>query len=557
MGVYIPLGIESFADMRENDYYYVDKTSFIKELLSNKFKVNLITRPRRFGKSLTMSMLDDFFDISKNSKSHFDGLAISRETEIYEKWMNQYPVVSISLKSIKGANYERAFSKLEVYISEVCKKYAFLEISDKADADDIILFKNLKAQTAKSENIETSLRLLTRMLAAHYGKKVILLIDEYDVPLAEAHNNGYYSQMLECIKSLLDVLKTNDYLEFGIVTGCLRISKESIFTGLNNLVVSSITTQRFDECIGFTEEEVEKLLADTGFADHAQEIREWYDGYRFGQVDVYCPWDVLNHVAALMENPKTEPKSYWGGTSHNNVVLQILENAQTNINAKFETLLSGETIHESVTEELTYDTMMQSEDGLWSLLFMTGYLTQGNKNETGGSEETNRTLALKIPNEEVKDIFRKTIVDRFKKEVEIIDRKDLIQAFWDGDAAKASELMSDILFNTISYYDYKESYYHAFAAGLMIGAGYIVESNYEKGLGRPDIVVMDRKKRRAILLEAKHAGDGETIEHACKEALKQIKEKRYAESLNGFRTVICYGIAFEGKDCLVQQLADK
>lgn len=554
MGVKIPLGVESFARMRENGYYYIDKTIFIKELLSKDFIANLITRPRRFGKSLTMSMLGDFFDISKNSRAHFDGLAISREIEICEKWMNQYPVVFVSFKDIDGNTFDEAYGMMKSFVADVCKKYSFLGESDKANAADKKIFMELQYQESTSEDLKGSLLLLTRMLSTHYGKKTILLVDEYDVPLAKANDNGYYREMLTIIKAMLGkALKTNDFLEFGIVTGCLRISKESIFTGLNNLVINSITTERFDECIGFTESEVQKLLSDTGFIDHAQEIREWYDGYRFGQVDVYCPWDVLNHVAALMENPKTEPKSYWGGTSHNNVVLQILENAETNVNSKFETMLSGQTIHESITEEITYDTMMQSEDGLWSLLFMTGYLTQGKSN----SEESKKTLALKIPNEEVKEIFRKTIVDRFKKEVETIDRKDLIQAFWDGDTAKASELMSDILFNTISYYDYKESYYHAFVAGLMIGAGYIVESNYEKGLGRPDIVVMDRKKRRVILLEAKHTRDGETIEHACKEALKQIKEKRYAESLKGFRTVICYGIAFESKDCLVQQLVDE
>ena len=554
MRVKIPLGIETFAEMQEKNFYYVDKTALIKELLDTEFKVNLITRPRRFGKSLTMSMLDDFFDMSKDSRAHFEGLAVSKETELCKKWMNQYPVVFISLKDIAGNTFDDAYGMTKLLISNVCKKYSFLKDSTKVNDADKKLFIELQYQESTLENLKGSLLLLTRMLRAHYGRKTILLVDEYDVPLAKANDHGYYKEMLEVIRAMLSTaLKTNDYLEFGIVTGCLRISKESIFTGLNNLVINSIITDRFDEYIGFTEAEVQKLLSDTGFTDHANEVREWYDGYRFGQVDVYCPWDVLNHVSALMSNPKTEPKSYWGGTSHNNVVMQMLENAETDVNSKFETLLAGEAIHESIAEELTYDTMMQSEDGLWSLLFMTGYLTQGKGNDA----RNGRILDLKIPNEEVKEIFRKTIVDRFRKEIETIDRKELIQAFWDGDTAKASELVSDILFNTISYYDYKESYYHAFVAGLMIGAGYIVESNYEKGLGRPDIVVMDRKKRRVILLEAKHARDGETIEHACKEALKQIKEKRYVESLNGFRTVICYGIAFEGKDCLIEQLMDE
>lgn len=292
MGVKIPLGVESFARMRENGYYYIDKTMFIKELLSKDFIANLITRPRRFGKSLTMSMVGDFFDISKNSRAHFDGLAISRENEICEKWMNQYPVVFVSFKDIDGNTFDEAYGMMKSFVADVCKMYSFLGESDKVNAADKKIFMELQYQESTSEDLKGSLLLLTRMLSTHYGKKTILLVDEYDVPLAKANDNGYYRKMLTVIKAMLGkALKTNDFLEFGIVTGCLRISKESIFTGLNNLVINSITTERFDECIGFTEIEVQKLLSDTGFIDHAQEIREWYDGYRFGQVDVYCPWE--------------------------------------------------------------------------------------------------------------------------------------------------------------------------------------------------------------------------------------------------------------------------
>ena len=547
MRVRIPLGIESFAEMREDNYYYVDKTNLIKEMLADKFKVNLITRPRRFGKSLTMSMLEDFFDASKDSKAHFDGLAVSEDTALCEKWMNQYPVVFVSLKSIKGGNFERAYGKLEVYISEVCKKYAFLENSDQVDADDILLFKELKAQNATFKNLETSLRLLTRMLAAHYGKNVILLIDEYDVPLAEAHNHGYYAQMLECIKSLLDVLKTNEYLEFGVVTGCLRISKESIFTGLNNLVINSITTDRFDECIGFTDGEVQKLLSDTGFTNHAQEIREWYDGYRFGRADVYCPWDVLNHISALMENPAVKPKSYWVGTSHNDVIYDLFSYKKFGMKAKFEALMNGDSVQEAITEELTYDTLTADDRNLWSLLFMTGYLTQEK-----GTLVTDHIASLRIPNEEVKYVFKHAIVDWFEKTVSKIDRSKMFDALWKQDADTAQAEISKLLLKSISYHDFKESFYHAFVAGMFAGADYPVESNYEYGDGRPDIVVNDGDNDRVMLFEVKHAGKDETIEHALKAAITQIEEKRYLEGIDEFETVVCYGIAFKGKKCMMQ-----
>ena len=547
MRVRIPLGIESFAEMREDNYYYVDKTNLIKEMLADKFKVNLITRPRRFGKSLTMSMLEDFFDASKDSKAHFDGLAVSEDTALCEKWMNQYPVVFVSLKSIKGGNFERAYGKLEVYISEVCKKYAFLENSDQVDADDILLFKELKAQNATFKNLETSLRLLTRMLAAHYGKNVILLIDEYDVPLAEAHNHGYYAQMLECIKSLLDVLKTNEYLEFGVVTGCLRISKESIFTGLNNLVINSITTDRFDECIGFTDGEVQKLLSDTGFTNHAQEIREWYDGYRFGRADVYCPWDVLNHISALMENPAVKPKSYWVGTSHNDVIYDLFSYKKFGMKAKFEALMNGDSVQEAITEELTYDTLTADDRNLWSLLFMTGYLTQEK-----GTLVTDHIASLRIPNEEVKYVFKHAIVDWFEKTVSKIDRSKMFDALWKQDADTAQAEISKLLLKSISYHDFKESFYHAFVAGMFAGADYPVESNYEYGDGRPDIVVNDGDNDRVMLFEVKHAGKDETIEHALKAAITQIEEKRYLEGIDEFETVVCYGIAFKGKKCMIQ-----
>ncbi|MDD2959910.1 MAG: AAA family ATPase [Lachnospiraceae bacterium] len=548
MKVNIPLGIESFADMREDDYYYIDKTSFIKELLNTKFKANLITRPRRFGKSLTMSMLDDFFDISKNSKAHFDGLAISEETELCKKWMNQYPVVFISFKDIDGNTFEEAYGMLKLIISNVCKKIVCLEESPKTDTADKKVFKELRYQESTPEDLKGSLLLLTRMLSVHYGKKTILLVDEYDVPLAKANDNGYYKEMLAVIKAMLSTaLKTNDYLQFGVVTGCLRISKESIFTGLNNLVINSITTDNFDEFIGFTEEEVQKLLSDTGFADHTQEIREWYDGYRFGQVDVYCPWDVLNHVFALMKNPEIEPKSYWVGTSHNQVIYNLFSFKKFGMKDVFEALMRGESINVAITEELTYDTLTADEKNLWSLLFMTGYLTQDKQMPI-----KNNVAALRIPNEEVKYVFQNAIIDWFEKTVSKIDRSKMFKALWDKDAVTAQKEISKLLLKSISYHDFKESFYHAFVAGMFAGADYPVQSNYEYGDGRPDIVVNDGDNDRVMLFEVKHADKNETIEYALQEAIDQITKKRYLEGIDEFETVVSYGIAFKGKKCIMQ-----
>ena len=330
MRIKIPVGIEDFAKMREGNYYYIDEPAFIKELLGQEFEVNLVTRPRCFGKTLTMSMLEDFFDISKDSKAHFDGLAISKETVLCDKWQNKWPVVFLTLKSVDDLDFQGAYGMLEILIANVCKKYAFLADSQKANPADRELFINLMYRKADRETVKDSLDLLTRMMAAHYGKPTILLIDEYDVPLAKAHQYGYYEEMLALIRAMLGAaLKTNPYLKFRVITGCLKISKESIFTGINNLVANTITVNRFDESIGFTEPEVLALLSASGFVDHADEIRIWYDGYRFGNVDVYCPWDVLNYVAALLTDPMAEPRSYWKDTSSNDVIYKLFEKVRT------------------------------------------------------------------------------------------------------------------------------------------------------------------------------------------------------------------------------------
>lgn len=558
MGIHFPLGIERFSEIREDNYYYIDKTEFIKELLNNPFKVHLITRPRRFGKTLTMSMLEDFFDISRDSREHFAGLKIAERTALCEKEMNQYPVIFLSLKGVEGLDFEGANGMLELLIANICKKFSFLHQSEKVNTADKAIFKKLEFQEASQTEIKGSLQLLTRMLSAHYGKQTILLIDEYDVPLAKANEEGYYREMLDMIRAMLGAaLKTNEYLKFAVITGCLKISKESIFTGLNNVVANTITVERFDECIGFTEEDVRNILSDAGFLDHAEEVKVWYDGYRFGNVNVYCPWDVLNHVAALQDNPLTLPQNYWAATSHNTVIYKLFENKEFNVNGKFEALMEGGYIQEIITEDLTYDTLEASEENLWSLLFMTGYLTQAGEvkmEAAGGQYEVNeKIVALCIPNEEVKTIFKKAIVDWFRKDVQTIDRTEIFHALWEGDAETAAADISDLLFASISYHDYRESYYYAFVAGLFAGAGYIVESNYEYGDGRPDVVIKEKHNRRVMLFEVKHVNKDETLEQACGKAVEQIKEKRYAEAFDGYRTIISYGIAFKGKDCMIRR----
>ncbi len=547
MGIKCPLGLESFSEIRDGKYYYVDKSGFIKELLEKEFKVSLVTRPRRFGKTLTMGMLEDFFDISRDSRAHFEGLKISGDTGLCQEWMNQWPVIFLSLKSAEGLNFSTAYGRLEVLAANLCKEYDFLGHSEKVNAADRELFISLEYQKATQENLTDSLLLLTRMMAAHYGKPVILLIDEYDVPLAKANDAGYYREMLDVVRAMLGAaLKTNKYLKFAVITGCLKISKESIFTGLNNVVVNTITVERFDEYMGFTEADVQGLLADAGFSSHSGEVKAWYDGYKFGAVNIYCPWDVLNHVAALQENPSALPRNYWAATSHNDIIYKLFENKAFDVNGKFEVLMDGGYIYEDITEDLTYDSLEASERNLWSLLFMTGYLTRA-------GDARNAAVALRIPNEEVKSIFKTAVIDWFKRDVQTIDRTAIFTALWEGDTQTAEDGISDLLFNAISYHDYQESYYHAFVAGLFAGAGYIVESNYEYGNGRPDVVIREKRKRRVMLFEAKHARKDETLEHACREALKQIRDKRYREAFDGYRTVVSYGISFKGKDCMVRQ----
>lgn len=549
----LPIGNDIFAKIRQSGDYYVDKTRFIEALLNEPFEVNLITRPRRFGKTLTMSMLDHFFDIRQDSQKDFEGLAIGENEKLCGAWLNQWPTIFLTLKSISGSNFESAYEMLQVLAADVCKKYAFLENSHKVDADDKEIFRKLKARQADDGSLKNFLYLLTRMMHAHCGKPVILLIDEYDVPLAKASDFGYYAQMLEVVRALFDkAFKSNEFLKFAVITGCLMGAKESIFTGTNNFVMDTITSGRFDEYIGFTAADVQTLLKDAGLEDHAKEVKHWYDGYRFGSVDVYCPWDVLNHVAALQTNPNARPQSYWENTSHNNIIRKFIERTdlwgEEHINEDFETLLGGGHIVKHITEHLTYDMLHSSAENLWSLLYMTGYLTQ-----VPGEEEYGETVTLRIPNEEIRRLFQTTVAEWFKDKVKSADRSVLFNALWEQDEQKCSLILSDLLFDTISYNDYKENYYHAFVTGILSFAGYKVRSNAEAGEGRPDVLLCDERRGRAIVIEIKHVDAFEKMNAACQKALEQIEDRHYAEGLGAeYEEILCYGMSFYKKRCRVR-----
>ena len=555
----MPLGIDFFEKIRREGYYYVDKTGLISELLGKKFEVSLITRPRRFGKTVAMAMLASFFDISRDSREIFDGLEIAKEKELCSRWQNQWPVIFLTLKEIDDLRFESAKVKLGICMSDLYKWHTYLLESTKISDDDKIAFRRIESRQANDEEVQNALYNLMRMMHAHFGKQVIMLMDEYDVPLAKANENGFYGEMLNIVKGLMNkTLKTNPFLKFAVITGCLRIAKESIFTGTNNFVSDTISGERFNEYFGFTENEVTKLLKETGFEEHAEEVKQWYDGYHFGTVDIYCPWDVLNHVNALQDAPWTSPRNYWEDTSHNGILHTFIELANggrrpdLDVNEKFETLLAGGYIEEAIEENLTYDTVYSSESNLWSLLYLTGYLTQAELPE--GVRPEGGKLFLRIPNEEVKIIFRKTVVAWFNERMATIDRSELFDALWQGDDSKATDIISDILFDTISYHDYKEDFYHAFIAGIFTGAGYIVKSKREQGYGRADISVKDRRNRRVMIIEAKHTDSERRLEAACREAVEQIGERRYAEEFEkGYRSVISYGIAFFNKQCLVKK----
>ncbi|MCI7812731.1 MAG: ATP-binding protein [Robinsoniella sp.] len=552
----LPIGIENFEELRRDGCYYVDKTGMIEKLLQQTFKVQLITRPRRFGKTLMMSMLAEFFDCRKDTKNIFEDLEISEQKKLCAGWRNQWPVLFLTLKDVGGNDFDGAYGILQFVLSSLCIEHSYLEESEWVDPDDRESFLRLKGRSGDKTDVKSALCVIMRMMQAHYRKPVIVLIDEYDVPLAQASEKGYYEEMLDVIRGLLGMaLKTNASLKFAVVTGCLRIAKESIFTGTNNFLSDTISGKQFDKYFGFTENEVSKLLEDTELVEHKAEMREWYDGYRFGSKEVYCPWDVLNHVNRLQNDPQAKPANYWKNTSHNGIIRSFIERTDLAVNQKFETLLSGGCVKEKICEDLTYDILHISEENLWSVLYLTGYLTQADTQETGSAGEMGQeAIALKIPNQEIRSIFTDTVEKWFADSVIAMDRRELFDAFWNGEEKKINEILSDLLFDTISYHDYKESYYHAFLAGIFSGAGYAVESNCEYGLGRPDLVVREGRKRRALIIEVKHSKKESEMESDCQKAMSQIDTKKYArEFLKGYRIVLCYGIAFFEKECLIRK----
>lgn len=550
----IPVGVSDFEEIRRNGYYYVDKSGLIGELLSTTgTKVTLITRPRRFGKTLGMSMLESFFDIRKDNKALFEELEIAKRHELCMEWMNQWPTVFVSFRQVDGLNFNSAYDMLTLVISELYKKHLYLLDSDKLDSFDKEIVKQLIQGTASAKDMKGSLMLLTRLMYQQYGKPVILLIDEYDVPVAKANRNGYYEEMLDVMKGLMQALKDNQALCFAVITGCLKIAKESIFTGTNNFISDTITDSRLNEYFGFVQSEVDQILKDADVLDKAESIREWYDGYHFGDFDVYCPWDVMNYLLELQRNPKAKPVSYWKNTSDNAVIRSFIDYAGSNITGKLETLLAGGTIVQRVDENLTYDYLHSSEENLWSMLYLTGYLTKAREEDYNG-KLADGTVALMIPNAEIKEIFETTVVKWFDDSTKKCDRSTLFHAVWNGDSENLTKEMNVLLRRTISYHDYKEDFYHAFLAGIFTGAGYMVDSNKEYGEGRSDVVVYDPINSRVAVFEAKYTKSLDKLESECDAALQQIDDRMYAKEYeDDYDQILCYGISFFKKRCMVKK----
>lgn len=548
----LPVGIENFEDIRKSGFYYIDKTMLIEQTLNNWSKVTLFTRPRRFGKTLGMSMLRSFFEIGTD-KSLFNGLYISQNKSLRDEHMGKYPVIFLTLKGVEGLTFAKAKSMLSEIIKDEADRHYILNSSEALTSVDREAF--MKILTGNEENIENSLKTLSRLLYKHYGKKVVILIDEYDVPLDKAYQNGYYHEMVSLIRGLFgQALKTNDYLQFAILTGCLRISKESIFTGLNNFKVLSIMDARFDEQFGFTDSEVEELLAAYNLDSHFTEIKEWYDGYHFGNADVYCPWDVINYVDLLRFEPTAKPQDFWSNSSGNALVRSFIDKADVQTKDEIERLIAGEYIEKEISQELTYDEIDKSIANLWSVLFTTGYLTKQGVTDDG-------KVRLSIPNREIKNLFIKKIREWFS-DTTANDGKTLEQfcnAFVEKDTEKIEQLFGDYLWNTISIRDTavakdkKENFYHGILLGLLgYKASWLIKSNTESGTGYSDILVEVPNNRTGIVIELKYAENGD-MAAACDEALKQIEEKSYVDKLkqDGMRNFIKYGIACFKKDCKV------
>lgn len=557
----LPVGIENFEEFSSEDFYYVDKTMFLKELLQNWGKVNLFTRPRRFGKSLNMSMLKCFFEVGTNP-ALFEGLKIMQERELCEKYMGKFPVISISLKSVDGLSYEAASAALRTIIGNEAGRFRFLSSSDRLSEDEKEVYAQLTEvgssrggiYTMTEEVATASLKTLSQLLSKHFGQKVILLIDEYDVPLDKAFQAGYYDEMVLLIRNMLgNALKTNDSLYFAVLTGCLRISKESIFTGLNNLNVMTISEPYFCDSFGFTEDEVAELLNYYGLEDFHDTIRDWYDGYRFGNATIYCPWDVIKYAQILLKDKSAEPENYWANTSGNDLVRRLLDRADQTTRDEVERLINGEIVTKTIRQELTYRDVEESVDNIWSVLYSTGYLTQRGR-------LPGRQMKLALPNREVKELFIDLVKEWFA-ETTLADSARINRfcaAFPTGDVSVIQDMLHDYLWDSISVWDtavrtnMKENFYHGMVLGLLRSQGnWLIQSNAEMGEGYSDISICTQE-RIGIVIELKYADNGD-LDAACTEALRQIEDRKYAESLKqrGMKKIIKYGMAFCGKECMV------
>ena len=550
----IPVGVSDFTEIRKNGYYYIDKSGLIKDILKTaSTKVTLITRPRRFGKTLAMSMLDAYFDIRKDSKQLFDGLEISQNQVLCSEWMNKYPTIFVSFRQVEGLDFKGAYDMLTVVIANLFNEHIYLLDSKTATEFQKTSFKNLLSGNASVKEVKSSIYLLMNMMNDYYNEPVILLIDEYDVPVAKANNNGYYNEMLDVMKSLMQTVKDNKTLKFAIITGCLRIAKESIFTGMNNFVSDTIVSSHLNEYFGFTQKEVNKILSDADSITYADLIKEWYDGYHFGNYDIYCPWDVMNYILDLQYNPKAEPQSYWKNTSDNAIIRSFIDYSGSNITRKLEVLMSGGHIFQHIDEYLTYDYLHSDEDNIWSILYLTGYLTQV-KEDVGRKLDDSKMTALTIPNKEIRDIFETTVIKWFDDSARMWNRKALFDAVWSGNSESITYEMNKLLRKTISYHDYREDFYHAFLAGIFAGAGYMVDSNKEHGEGRSDVVVYDIINARVAVFEAKYTRALDKLESECDIALEQIDERMYAKEYeDDYDDIMCYGISFFKKRCLIKK----
>ena len=557
----IPVGISNFEKIRNNGFYYVDKTGLIEELLKTEAEVTLITRPRRFGKTLGMSMLESFFDIRKNSRKLFEGLEIARQSELCSKWMNQCPTVSVSFRQVDGLNFTSAYDMLTMVFADLYNKHLYLLEDSHVTEFQKKTFTNIAHGCGSEKEVKSSLVLLTTMMQQHYGKAVVLLIDEYDVPVAKANAHGYYNEMLDVMKGLLQALKDNQALCFAVVTGCLKIAKESIFTGTNNFVSDTITDSRLNEYFGFVQSEVDQILADAETEDQAENIRKWYDGYHFGRADVYCPWDVINHADHLRDDSDAKPQTYWINSSGNSLVRRLINRADSSTKDEIERLIAGEAIEKVIRQDLTYDEIENSIDNIWSVLFTTGYLTKIGEVKLPDSESY--AYMLVIPNKEVREVFVLQIQEWFKAVVaNDNDTMSLLsKAILDKDETILARQLNIVMGRMISILDtkapddMKENFYHGLLLGLLRGSNpdWLIKSNRESGDGFSDILIKPENPDLGIVIEVKYAKEFKGLDAACDAAMAQIKQKRYDETLRdeGRCDILAYGIAFCRKRCKV------